>query len=40
MPNGVPTARHQDNASTLQALSDNMATILRTQAIHHGIDLT
>jgi hypothetical protein len=39
-PNGMPTAPHPDNASTLQALSDNMATILRTQALHHGIDLT
>ena len=38
--NGVPTAHHPDNTSTLQALSDQMATILRHQAIYHGIDLT
>jgi hypothetical protein len=39
-PDGMPPARHPDNASTLQALSDTMAMILRTQALYHGIDLT
>ena len=39
-PNGMPPAHHPDNASTLQALSDTMATVLRNQAIYHGIDLT